>query len=82
MKRKKLQKPILAEGEVTGHCHQLEKDIDVFELGSGEREFTLNKPTRLNHQEHNTVTIPEGEQISDKVIEYDPFLEEAKKVLD
>lgn len=82
MEIKKLEKPILAEGETTGHCHLLTKDVDVFELETGEREFTLVEPTTLIHQEHKTLEIPSGAFISDRVIEYDPFLEKARKVRD
>ena len=82
MKRKKLAKSVLAEGEVTGHCHLLTKDVDVYELETGEREFQLNSPTQLVHQEHQTIEIPQGEFESDKVVEYDPFLEEVRKVQD
>ena len=80
--RKKLERPILAEGETTGHCHELVGDVDVFENNDGSREFILTEPVRLKHQEHNTITIPAGDNISDRVVEYDPIEEQIRKVQD
>jgi hypothetical protein len=82
MSRKKLLKPVLAEGEATGHAHTLESDVDVFELENGIREFKLSQDTVLTHQEHNPITLPKGTYVSDKVIEYDHFTEEARQVQD
>ena len=79
---KKLEKPILAEGEATGHAHVLVDDsVDVFEDGDS-RLFGLSKKTDLMHEEHGKITIPPGEYESGKVIEYDHFSEEARKVID
>ncbi len=79
---KKLKKSILAEGEVTGHCHVLEKNIEVFETKEQTRIFDLKNKTKLNHEEHKTIELPAGEFESDKVQEYDHFTEEARKVID
>ena len=79
---KKLEKPILAEGEATGHAHVLVDDsVDVFEDG-GLRLFGLSEETDLVHEEHGKITLPPGEYESGKVIEYDHFLEEARQVID
>ena len=83
MTKKRLEKPILADGEVTGHHHMLDdSSIAVFENEDGTREFELNESTVLTHEEHKLISIPEGEWISDKVEEYDHFKEEARKVQD
>ena len=75
---KKLERPVLADGEVTGHAHVV--DQDVFELDDGARTFS--GATTVKHEEHGPITIPEGDWASDKVLEYDHFAEEAKKVQD
>jgi hypothetical protein len=82
MSRKKLTKPVLAEGEVTGHAHVLEGNVDVFETDDGLREFNLSKSTKLNHQEHGAHVIEAGKYISGRVMEYDHAAEEAKRVQD
>ena len=80
---KKLQKPILAEGEVTGHFHEL-KDaaVEVFEHETGERTFNLTKKTKLTHQEHKTLELPTDVDTADRVREYNPLTEQINKVAD
>lgn len=79
---KKLKEPILAEGEVTGHAHRLLADVDVFETDEETRIFDLNEYTILTHEEHGPITLPPGEFESDKVIEFDQFDKQARKVRD
>lgn len=79
---KLLKRPVLAEGEVTGHAHVLDADVDVFELDSGLKEFTTETEVPLKHEEHKQVPIPGGDWNSGQVLEYDHFMEEAKKVRD
>jgi len=80
---KKIEGKKLAEGEVTGHAHTLDKS-DVFELENGTRIFDGNVENTLIHEEHKPIVIPrkKGKYISGKVLEYDHFLEEAKEVID
>ena len=82
MKKKKLIKPILAEGEVTGHMHELKDNVDVYECEDGVREFQLNKSTKLTHQEHNTITLPTHVNTADRIREYNPITEEINRVAD
>jgi len=82
MKREKLEKPVLAEGEATGHHHMLVEDVDVYQVDENVKEFDLNSETELTHQEHNTVVLPPGEFESGQALEYDPFAEEARRVAD
>jgi len=82
MKKRKLKDPILAHGEVTGHFHGLEKGSEVFEREDGVKEFKLKKDTKLTHQEHNTITLPKGDYVSDLVLETDHIMEEVRKVAD
>jgi hypothetical protein len=79
--KKKLDRPVLAEGEVTGHAHVLDGLVDVFEV-DGVREFYLRDETRLVHEEHRVIDIPAGEFQSGVAMEYDHFAEEAKRVVD
>lgn len=82
MEMKKLDRPVLAEGETTGHAHVLEEaGVEVWEAEDGHRETVLDKPSVLRHEEHKPVTLPAGEWCSDIVRETDPF-EGERRVLD
>ncbi|MFA5135530.1 MAG: hypothetical protein WC505_07130 [Patescibacteria group bacterium] len=82
MEKKKLERPILADGELTGHVHELaDPEVEVYEVDNGTREFTIANPTQVTHQEHGAVTLPAGAWASDRVVEYDPFNGE-RKVMD
>jgi hypothetical protein len=78
MKRKKLEKRVLAEGESTGHSHRV--DIDVFEDDSGTRHF--EGETEVKHQEHKVIPLKKKKWASARKQEYDHFAEEAKTVRD
>jgi len=80
--RKKLNKPILAEGEVTGHAHKLSSKVSVFETEEKTRQFDLTSPDVIQHEEHKNIPLNPNEYESDKVVEYDHFAEEARKVQD
>lgn len=82
MKRKKLDQPVLAEGEVTGHTHRLSGNVGVFEVERGLREFELSNPGEVKHEEHNPITLPPGEYTSGRVNEFDHPTESARKVQD
>lgn len=82
MKKTKLNRPILAEGEVTGHCHMLEKGVNVYEREDGVKEFKLDKSTKLNHQEHKVIELPAGEYFSDQIVETDHLTDEIRRVAD
>lgn len=82
MQKKKLEKPILADGEATGHAHRLLSDVAVYEREDGLREFELGTDTDLSHEEHDTITLPPGEYLSGQVREWDSFAEEARRVQD
>ncbi|HLD91473.1 MAG TPA: hypothetical protein VI911_10795 [Patescibacteria group bacterium] len=78
---KKLDRPVLAEGEVTGHAHVIDAEVEVFE-DKDQRFFNLKESATIVHEEHKPITIPEGNYASGKVMEYDHFAEEAKQVTD
>jgi hypothetical protein len=79
---KKLDKPILAEGEATGHAHRLPEGTEVFEKEGGVKVFDLKTATPLKHEEHGAITLPPGEWASDQVVEIDHETEEARRVRD
>ena len=79
---KKLAKPVLAEGELTGHAHVIDAPVDVFVCEDSTRTFVATAPVVVRHEEHKEVVIPAGEYISDRVRECDHFAEEARKVRD
>ena len=75
------KKRTLAYGEVSNHSHVLERT----EVAGGEinKLFTIEKtPDRLVHEEHGVIEIPVGDYMSGKVVEYDHFKEETKRVQD
>lgn len=61
---KKINNPVLAEGEVTGHAHRLESldNVDVYVDEKGEifLEVKTGKSVGLTHEEHNRVEFSEG----------------------
>lgn len=74
----RVKKVTLAKGEKTGHSHVLmspgvTKDIEIVE-----RDGTLylrvlgEKPAKLKHQEHDTITVPPGSYKVVTQTEYDP----------
>jgi len=78
---KKVKNRILAEGEVTGHKHQLD-NTEVLEREDGVRIFDVEKEDIVRHEEHGKIKLKPKKYASDKVIEFDHFVEEARKVLD
>lgn len=80
--KKKLDRPVLAEGEMTGHAHLLDGPVEVWEVDGLLREFSLTEPTSLTHQEHKTITLPARELMSGRALEFDHFAEEARTVQD
>ena len=83
MKGKKLKKPILAEGEVTGHVHELDNPkAEVYADENDIRRFKIDKPTPLKHAEHNTIIVDPKFNIAGRVRIYDPITDEIEKVAD
>ena len=73
---------ILAEGELTGHCHRIqESDAAILYDFKGERflEVTAEQAT-LVHQEHAAIELPKGTYRVWIQREYSP--EEIRKVVD
>jgi len=79
--KKKLNEPILAEGEATGHFHRLKGDVDVYEENNV-RSFENNVDVPLTHEEHKTIVLPPNHYESGIVLEFDPAAQEARQVRD
>jgi hypothetical protein len=56
---KDVENVVLAEGEVTGHQHVLTGNLQYGEDG-GQRYVTCHGEAVLQHQEHDTLNIPDG----------------------
>jgi hypothetical protein len=72
---------ILAEGETTGHYHELCGEADTY-IVDGIVYVDVKQESVLTHQEHKHITIPVGTYSVGIVREYDYDLEEARKVRD
>lgn len=82
---KKLDHGRLAEGEKTNHHHSLTNLGIAMLLMNGDNMFLQvaeGKEAVIEHQEHNPVKVPAGNYQVKIVQEWDPFNEEARKVLD
>ena len=89
-------KAILAFGEVTGHTHRVEmsemlKDVGVtlhmdYNREAGKdvpRSFVVTgAPVELQHEEHNTLTIPEGNYVVKIVREFNHITRRSQYVAD
>lgn len=74
---------VLAEGEVTGHAHVIDKVADIeFVEKDGMFYIKNKKPCVVRHEEHKPITIPAGLWRVRGVKEYDHFENEARRVLD
>jgi len=78
-----MDRRIIAEGETTGHKHQLE-DLEKAQLLQIDSLLFLDvlEETRIIHEEHNPVTLPPGTYEVGFVMEYDHFEEETKRIKD
>lgn len=73
---------VLALGEVTGHKHRFENAVKYCDGGDGLAcEVLLKKPETVVHEEHDPVTVGEGEYVVVLQREYD-VLEGVSQVMD
>ena len=89
-------KAILAFGEVTGHTHRVEMSEMLEEagvtlhMGLGDEAgkdvpnaFQVNNESvELQHEEHDTITLPPGNYVVHIVREYNPITRRAQYVAD
>ena len=74
---------VLAEGEVTGHAHVIDRVADIeFVEKDGLFYIKNKKAVTVRHEEHKPITIPAGTWRVRGVKEYDHFAEEARRVID
>ena len=75
---------VLAEGEHTGHRHQIAvaDEVEMFEQNSVLYLRINGEGATITHEEHAPVTLPAGNYEVGNVLEYDPFAEEMKRVQD
>lgn len=66
----KLDRNWLALGEVTGHSHKIDVG-ELFETRDGKLYLRVNKITRVSHEEHRTITLPEGVYFIGQARQYD-----------
>jgi len=65
---------ILAEGEKTGHKHELLGKSRVYRQQNGFVYFeVVEEIVKLVHQEHKTIQIPKGKYIVKQEREFNPF---------
>lgn len=77
---------VLALGEVTGHKHVMtaekEDDMNIFQDAQGRYILEVKAPTKLSHEEHQTLTFQPGIYVMDNEREHDYFLHEERQVID
>src|SRR3990170_5196505 len=64
---------VLAEGEATGHVHEIatSEAVELFEH-NGTTYLRVKEAAPVTHQEHLTITIPPGRYIVTRQREYSP----------
>lgn len=72
---------IVEHGEATGHAHAIHGNTDIHNIGTG-TALTVLKPSTLEHEEHNTINLPEGQYIVNRQVQYNPFTEVLENVQD
>ena len=84
-KLKPHQNSILAYGEVTGHSHKIVSpsisEMESFVDESGDIYVrSMHCEITVGHDEHNTITLPQGEWICvSRQREYDPVAEDRQR---
>lgn len=75
---------VLAEGETTGHRHLLvttKPKLEILKDNKG-KMYLKTDGAKLTHQEHKTIEIQKGYYVVKHEREFDPFLEETRRVQD
>ena len=71
---------ILAEGELTGHCHEIRSGAQMFQTIDGQRFVMITDVAQLTHQEHTALDIEPGVYRVLRQREYTP--EQIRQVAD
>ena len=77
-----LSTSIIAEGEKTGHNHELNGPHRIYEMLDKNLYFEAKQDIELKHPEHNTIRIPKGNYVIVPEREHDPFNDVEIKVED
>jgi hypothetical protein len=73
---------VVAYGEATGHRHEVIGDGYVTEVDGVLYLHIGQGGAEIKHEEHGKVSIPPGDYVINKVVEYDHFAEESREVMD
>jgi hypothetical protein len=74
---------VLAEGEATGHSHDMPTAVvDLYETDEKTRWIDVKEAAPVTHQEHDTQVVVPGIYETWIVREVDPFNDEIRKVQD
>ena len=81
---RKLDHLVLAEGEVTGHKHEIILQGDLIELYEKDNKMYVKAKSKglLKHAEHKTIEVDPGIWEVRKVREKDHFADEVREVRD
>lgn len=76
------RRPVLAEGEITGHAHRLAATDSAAVLGTADGLYldVFGAEVTVTHEEHGPVTVPRGSYIVRIQREYHPA--EIRRVID
>lgn len=76
---KKLAGSLVHKGE--NHHHTIRGKFTLLEH-EGKMFIDAKTPCKLEHEEHDTLTLPAGKYVKELVQEYDHWLEESRAVID
>lgn len=83
LKKEKVNTNIIEEGEVSGHFHRINDNVEVFKSVEDDcMLLKVLKETPLTHDEHKTINVFSGNFKKRIVNEYDHLTEETRKVAD
>lgn len=88
---KKVTEKIIAHGESSNHCHRVTNNVEVMEYNK-ETYLQVNEEGALEHvlvsdpktwtKEHNPIKLEKGYYKVIKQVEYDPYEDHIRNVMD
>jgi len=82
VKGKRLSHNILAEGEATGHKHELLGDVELYKDNDTLYFSCKEEGVTLTHPDHETITFPKGDYVVETQREYVVGDEKYRRVVD
>lgn len=73
---------VLAEGEVTGHAHVIDSEIEFYRDDQGRLYFKTEKEVTVKHEEHKPIIVKPGIYRVGIVQEYDYDAMQARDAID